>query len=87
MWVMPISLQALNMSFSRAAPSSSEYWVWTWRCVKAAWSRRGPPENVSDWLGAVWGDSVEVYVPGLTAVGHSGLGSRVRSHGTPVRIA
>lgn len=33
MCVMPISLQALNMSLSRAAPSSSEYWVWTCRCV------------------------------------------------------
>lgn len=33
MCVMPISLHALNMSFSRAAPSSSEYWVWTCRCV------------------------------------------------------
>lgn len=26
---MPISLQALNMSLSRAAPSSIEYCVWT----------------------------------------------------------
>ncbi|CAM5645579.1 hypothetical protein STENM36S_09551 [Streptomyces tendae] len=33
MCVMPISLQASNMSLSRAAPSSSEYWVWTCRCV------------------------------------------------------
>lgn len=33
---MPISLHALNMSFSRAAPSSSEYWVWTCRCVNGA---------------------------------------------------
>ena len=33
MWVMPMSLHASNMSLSRAAPSSSEYWVWTCRCV------------------------------------------------------
>lgn len=31
---MPMSLHASNMSLSRAAPSSSEYWVWTCRCVK-----------------------------------------------------
>src|SRR3954447_22417619 len=36
-WLIPISLHALNMSFSLAAPSSSEYWVWTCRWVKG-WS-------------------------------------------------
>ncbi len=61
---MPISLHALNMSFSRAAPSSSEYWVWTCRCVNGGFDTVLPPGRTSgDGLRTVWGDSVEVYAP------------------------
>src|SRR5690606_39668227 len=67
MCVMPISLQASNMSFSRAAPSSSEYWVWTCRCVNGGFDTVRPP-------GGTCGDgqadggvvSVEVYASALT---------------------
>ncbi|BCL31274.1 hypothetical protein GCM10017557_61330 [Streptomyces aurantiacus] len=64
MWDMPISLHASNMSFSRAAPSSSEYWVWTCRCVnggfvtasasKKNWRRQSPYG-----LRTVWGTATK----------------------------
>src|SRR5690242_5583433 len=70
MWVMPISLHALNMSLSRAAPSSSEYWVWTCRCVNGGFDTVGPPrETLDDGLADSPGVSVEVYASGLTIRG------------------
>src|SRR3954451_20301875 len=69
-WVMPISLHASNMSFSRAAPSSSEYWVWTCRCVNGGFDTVRPPkETRGDGLADSPGVSVEVYASGLTIRG------------------
>src|SRR4051794_41829762 len=47
-WVMPISLHASNMSLSRAAPSRSEYWVWTCRCVNGGFDTAWPPGETID---------------------------------------
>src|SRR3954468_15462988 len=81
MCVMPISLHALNMSFSRAAPSSREYWVWTCRCVKGGFDTVWAPKANGRRRD---GDDLEVYDREVTADGHSGVRSGVGRDRTPV---
>ncbi|GGS71157.1 hypothetical protein GCM10010270_48410 [Streptomyces violaceus] len=89
---MPISLHALNMSFSRAAPSSSEYWVWTCRCVNGGFDTASASrENIGrmgpDRLRTVWGDSVEVYASALTLRGLTRVPSSEGSRALPLPAA